>query len=248
LSMQSYLGFVTNSMGLSQYASSKTDREISPKELIQLDASVDLACNILCQCGPSKVLPMLSPLLEQWLKCIEGSQGPGQVVVARTALSILATCGVNLVDSSGVSAIQEVVPNLKSPATAAMCVILKHFSPIDGNNTNHELDDRRLANFLEPFIILLRQESDMFLQVFADVSSAVGSLAVSEQIALASALLVVCNDVRLASAIRGKQELVTQAKAIETALPSTSRLGSRLRALIEVHCGTGGAVADTKLE
>ena len=236
-SMQAYLGFVTNSMGISRFSSSKAGA-ISIKEFLRLDASIDLACHILCQCGPSKVLPMLQPLLEQWLSIgQDSSSAAGRAVVARAAVSILAACALNL-SESGVSVLQ-VVPELKTSATKAICTMLKHL-PSDDNGTRHESDDQELCDFLEPFAVFFQQESHVFYEIFDNVSSDIGELTISEQTRVVSALLVLANDVRLSSIIRVGNELVSNARAIEKTLSSSSaeRLGGRLRALMEVHCGT----------
>lgn len=234
LSMQAYLGFVANSMGMAQFSSSKASfRDM--KEFLRLDASVALTSHILCQCGPSKVLPMLRPLLEQWLSIDQGSgSSDSQAVVARAALSILASCALSL-SESGVSVLQ-IVPDLKTLTTEAICTILQHLP-------SFEADDEHLCDFLEPLALFFQQESLVFYEIFGKVSSEINKLAISEQTRLVSALLALTNDVRLSAVIRNGKELVSNTRTIENTLFSSSaeRLGGRLRASMEVHCGVGAA-------
>ena len=241
LSMQAYLGFVTNSMGISQCLSSK-DGIINMKEMLRLDGGVDLACRILCHCGPNKVLPMLQPLLKQWLKIDdeEGGSASSQIVSARAAVSILAASALNL-SESGVSVLDS-VPELKIPVTRSLCTILRHLPPSDASGTAvYASGDRDLCDFLEPLAVFLQQENNVFYEVFGSVASAASELNISQQSRLVSGLLVLANDVRFSSIIRAGTEMVANARAIEKTLSSGSaeRLSSRLRVAIEVAAGSG---------
>ena len=241
LSMQAYLGFVTNSMGISQFLSAK-DGVTNMKEILRLDGGVDLACHILCQCGPSKVLPMLQPLLKQWLKLDDrdGGSTTGQIVSARAAVSILTAGALNL-SESGVSVLDS-VPELKIPVTTTLCTLLKYLPPSDSSGTAvYASEDQDLCDFLEPLAVFLQQESDVFYEVFGSVASAMTELNISQQSRLVSALLVLANDVRFSSIIRAGTDMVANARAIEKTLSSGSaeRLSSRLRVAIEVASGSG---------
>lgn len=224
MSMQAYLCFITSSTGVGSQRSSVK----STKDILHRDESVSLACNVLCQCGWHIVLPVLRPLLEQWMS-IDPNTTPtlDWIFSARAALSMLASCTLNAHHEPNFSVFQ-MAPELETPAGTAICIILK------------QIDDSDLSLFLEQFTTLFQYYRRLFYQVWKDISVDIPQLTISDQSKLVSALLVFANDARLSSLIKGQKHLVECAKDIEHALASSSaeRIGGRLSAIMEVHCSS----------
>ena len=235
VSMQSYLGFITNSMGVANLSSVKSVAHA--QDIIQFDAGVQLTGGILCQCGVLNVLPLLQPLLGKWLHLTDECSLEN-ILQARAAISILSRCLSQWSPDSII--VFEAVPELEEPITQALCSMLKSLPPCDGKEAGRGSDDKNLTTFLEPLITLFQYQGKLLPQVFDFISSDIGNLSAGEQTRLLSALLVIAKDLRLSKRLKGNTDLVSSAKIIETAVAggsTTERLGNRLRALLEVHVG-----------
>jgi hypothetical protein len=241
ISMQAYLGFVTKGMGFADYRFGESDiGSISIQDFLRLDEGIHVSCSLLCQCGLSKILPMLQPLMKKWLETEQSSVPTSDVIQrARSAASILAECAIDFDDSS--LSLFQVVPSLKKPTSEAIWTILKYLPSSHGGTASDATDGDRgaLFKFLEPFLVLFQTEAQLFQNLFACAACNVEAMSATNQMNLLSAFLLITEDVRLSPVLKSCRDLVTQAKAIEAAVAggSAERLGGRLSVMVEVHCG-----------
>ncbi|CAB9502957.1 Testis-expressed protein 10 [Seminavis robusta] len=235
LSMQAYLGFITSSTGISGKPLKNTEK--GPDAILRFDGSIALACQFLCQCGPTKVLPMLQPLLDGWLRLAEDTAPTvNQVLQARAATSVLGSFAARI---STESSVLEIVPEYHAAIVTTTCVILRHLLSLI-ENTRSESRDSSLSAFLEPFVVLFQYEGDLFVKVFSNATGDIQSATITSQTSLVSALLVMVNDDRLSSVLNASPDLLKDAKVIEKTLVSSSaqQVAGRLHAAVELRCGS----------
>lgn len=235
--VRTYLGFVTNSMGVSQKPFGKPPsqmEDVAVHDILRFDAGVELASQILRQCGPLKVLPLMQPLLAQWLALNPISvMSSNELLTARATVSILAS----LFSSFGRNEVmlRDVAPKLEKPVKTAICCILQHLPSSRGAQSSSQ---EELAAFLEPVILLFQKEDRLFRSCYMEVSSQIQELTVTGQTRLLSALTMMTKDARLFTVLQGSSDLVQCTIAVEEMLSKSSleHAACLLRTSIEVGC------------
>lgn len=240
-SMQPYFGFVSDSMGIApspRREKVKKGDSISATDIVQYDSGIELSGDILCQCGPVKVLSLLEPLLTKWLAEVENAT-PETTLRARAAVFILSKFSSDLMDFD--KSLFQGRPSLERCTRKAVCSILKSMPSCGHDESGFASDDSVLHMFLEPFKLLLETQGMMMRDIYADVTLKISDLSVRDQTNLLTALLAITCDRRMSRNLKkyGK-DLFLYAKQIEAAVSggSVALLGKRLCALLEVHLGS----------
>lgn len=241
--MQSFLGFVTSSMGIAKKpfgnlrVQSETEEEkASVQDILRFDTCVDLVGLIFCQCDPAQVLPLLQPLFQSWLE-IEPHSVPTaeKILLARATISILARCLSRF--EGCVVPLRDIAPSLDQPALTASCYLLKNLpSPWDSRTTIAT----EVEAFLEPLALLFSHEGHLCISCFAHFSSEMEALTVTQQKNMVLALTKLTNNRRLFAVLReGSDELVRCAKVLGIKAPGTllEREVGGLQASLQMLCG-----------
>ena len=244
ISLQAYLGFVLTSTGLMSKV--KKNKNVN---ILQYDPAVARACRTLVQAGTDKVVPMILPVLLDWLKSNE------KLAHQRAALGMLALFSIDRTSRHGdSSSIFDILcptdMDMKETVLQAMVSIIQQdFTSSSSSSLTFEQWSAPLVGLLEtePFLL-----EGLFQTVATrlenDDNDASSSSAVAHDL---SVLVELVNTPRLLQMIcQFQKPLLQHAKAMEQRFTNnendaisnnssqqTKQLAQRLLSLLELKTG-----------
>jgi len=264
VSIQSFVSFLFNSTGLMSLDESMIRQEKHADEgtagsswsfeaLLELDAGIQDACISLIDCGSSRVLPMLQPLLLVWLKGNQTNADNGSSTVtakgsvqSRAALTILAMFSLDIASSYNklgnveheddfacASSIFSALPDgsFEESVVDAVCRFF-YCAP-----TVKETQENVVQAWIRPVLVFLCSEpASLFQKIFATLTSKIDAFDGRTQSRTLQILLIAVKDPRFASAIvKSRREVVDQTKSLNARLSGGHLESIASRLLVEVE-------------
>jgi hypothetical protein len=247
--MQSYFSFLVDSTGLMQVdeaalVSSGAEGEdgneakLNWQRFSDFDVGLQEVCHCLVDCGSTKVLPMLYPLLSTWLECTNSAMNNRDVLQLRAALSLLATFSIDLKSSTTYDSIFHLLSEgSEEKVIDAVCRFAVHVPPTQDTDAAATA----AGDSIRPLLALLQSEPDLFRKTFQYLTSTLGTVDGTAQCNGLNFLLTVVKASQLVDIVRlALGEMVTQAKEMETAFVEgplellAGRILAELELLVEI--------------
>ena len=240
LSIQSYLGFLISTTGITntiKKAEETTDSAVmntDVKLVVSFDNAIRRLCRALIQCGSAKILPMLMPLLSSWLAPSSKLSLTDSSIRTRSAISILALISLDLQQSNSGASVFEIAQEQQKAVIQGISTLIINLSC----QVQEEADRYKWTC---PFVALIQSEPQILKSLFDYLPERIADGSVNQfaQTSTINTLIDVVKNQRLAKIICDSTGLIDVARSFESKFGDGPllKLSGRLRILIALKTG-----------